>query len=61
MKVCGLSSQGAKSQRRGGGVVQNDTFHISRAPAPKPDIVPSSCNIHVDKCSMKVCGKSHQD
>ena len=41
--------------------MQNDTFQISRAPAPKPDIVPSSClycNIHVDKCSMKVCGKS---
>ena len=50
--------QGAKCQRS----VQNAIFNISRSPAPKPALVPTSriyCDINV--CSMKVCRKSHND
>ena len=56
-----LSSQGAKSQRGGGGV-KNASFHISRDSVPNPALVPASrlyCDI--DKCSMKVCGKFNKD
>ena len=54
-----LSSLGDKSQRGGG---QNVSFNISRDSVPKPALVPVSrlyCDI--DKCSIEVCGKFHQD
>ena len=50
--------QCAKCQRG----VQKAVFNISRSPAPKPALVPTSriyCDIIV--CSMKVCRKSHND
>ena len=51
-------SQGAKCQRG----VQNAVFTISRSPARKQALVPPNrLYCHIDRCSIKVRGKSHQD